>query len=266
MSAVNERKSRPSIIRCRMVNTVRLNRSKSIESIVMTGSSIGNVKSRRRVIETIWINDIVIDRSGSFVKMGMAVDVKIDIILMHDCLKCGLTVGADGARRGKIPTSVTEDNNPRCDRTVDRCQVVCEPVDLLVVRAERSCIFWTSLIRSNKTIPQIGFSIQHDIMGHSIIVRIPKVANTTRRTAWHTPMVHVSREVELARHTDRRGVFDSRGFVGRPTIITIGFVVSRTNHVSVVDQQPVNGRCCRTYGLAAESPSTSSKNALRMLS
>jgi len=106
----------------------------------------------------------------------MPVDVQIDVVFMEEALKCGLAIGADRARGGKVPTPVAEDDNPRRHSPVDGCQIVGEPVDLLVVAAEWPGVLGAVFIRADETIAKVSLRINMHEVNHPIVVRVPEVA------------------------------------------------------------------------------------------
>jgi hypothetical protein len=69
-------------------------------------------------------------------------------------------------------------------------------------------------------------------MGHSVIIGVPEIAETARRSTRHPPMVDVASKVRLAGQADGLGIFLAGGLVGGPAVVTIGFVIPRINHIS----------------------------------
>lgn len=69
MSAVREGESSPCIVCGLMIDTVRLDSCESVQAIIMTCRSVGDVQSRIWVIEAIGIDYIIVDRSSSFIEM-----------------------------------------------------------------------------------------------------------------------------------------------------------------------------------------------------
>ena len=163
---------------------------------------------------------------------------------------------------------MAENDNPGRQGTVDGCQIVGEPVNLLVVTAEWTAVLGTALIWAYEAVAKVGFGIDVDEMSHSIVVGVPEVAKTAGRAARHTPMVDVAREIRLAGQADRLGVFLTGVLVGGTTVVAIRFVVPRINHVSwEVSIQSLYGEEKRkTYAFCDVMLIISSKNAFRIAS
>lgn len=155
----------------------------------------------------------------------MSRKVQIDAVLQEKGLENFGAVLADASRR--VPRSVSGNDNPRGLGSVHVGKIVRQPVDLLVHEAEGTSVFCAShwLIRANQAVAKISFRVNLNEMDHATVIREPKVFIASRLIAWHTEVVPESSEVHLARHTDLGAI--------RPVaaIVTISFMVSRTNHV-----------------------------------
>lgn len=68
--------------------------------------------------------------------MSMSIDIDIHAVLIQEAFESSLARCANRARSREIPTSVTKDDDPRRQGTVDGCQIIGEPIDLLVRGAE----------------------------------------------------------------------------------------------------------------------------------
>lgn len=142
----------------------------------MACRSVGNVQSGAGIAEAIRIDDIIVNGGGSLIEMRMPIDVQINVVFMEEALKRGPAIGADRARGGEIPTPVAEDDNPRRHGPVDGCQIVGEPVDLLVVAAEWPSVLGAALVRADEAISKVSLRINMHEMNHPIVVRVPEVA------------------------------------------------------------------------------------------
>lgn len=99
------------------------------------------VQDRRgcaRVVEAVRVNRAVVHGREELVVVYVALVVEVDLVVVEDFLKRLLPSGEGfGAGRG-VPRAVEADDDPRRLSAVDLGEVVLEPVDLLVRRAEGS--------------------------------------------------------------------------------------------------------------------------------
>jgi hypothetical protein len=58
-----------------MINAVRLDRGKSIKTIIVTCCAVRDVQRSVGVVKTVWIYDPVVDRGSSLIEMSMSIDV-----------------------------------------------------------------------------------------------------------------------------------------------------------------------------------------------
>jgi hypothetical protein len=58
-----------------MIDAIRLDRCKRIKTIIVACRTVGDVKRRARVVETIWIDDTVVYGSCSLVEMRMPINI-----------------------------------------------------------------------------------------------------------------------------------------------------------------------------------------------
>jgi hypothetical protein len=58
-----------------MIDAVRLNRCKRIETIIVPRCAVGDVQRRTGVVETIRIDDTIVDGSSPLIEMRMPIDV-----------------------------------------------------------------------------------------------------------------------------------------------------------------------------------------------
>jgi len=138
----------------------------------MTTQAVDDVPWGRRVIEAIWV-DHTTNRDGRIplVDVKMAVHDQVDRVLVEDALKCGLAWRATVARG--IVRTVTEDNDPRGDRTVDSGKICSQPSKLLTARGE-----WTSWVVRIRGIRDVSLGVNRDKVHHAVIIRVPHVADS----------------------------------------------------------------------------------------
>jgi len=138
----------------------------------MTTQTVDDVPWGGRVIETIWVGHTT-NRDGSIplVDVEMAVHDQVDRILVENTLKCGLAWCATVARG--IVRTVTEDNDPRSDRTVDSGKICSQPSKLLTARSK-----WTSRVIRIRGVRDVSLSVNGDKVHHAVIIRIPHVADS----------------------------------------------------------------------------------------
>ena len=77
----------------------------SIQSIIMTGSSVGYVPRKLGVIQFIRVYGAVKDGSGTLVDMKVASEDKVDRVLMKYGFKCFLALCTDGP--ADVPGAMT---------------------------------------------------------------------------------------------------------------------------------------------------------------
>lgn len=240
MSFIVDGESRPSIGVILTVCKVAGSRlDNGINTVVMATSTVDNVPRSSRVVESIGINGVVVNGVDTLVVVDMAEDSDINLVGHEELLESLLAVQALARLVGSdVPRSVTGNNNPRGLGTVNRLQVVLKPIILLVgVRAERSGVLITislGLIRSDQSITQISFGVELNKVGHTIVERVPHVVLTTRLNIRHLEVVNVSGEVRLAGHANLRSVGNVVGLVSNLTVVTVGLVVTGSNHVRLV--------------------------------
>ena len=68
------------------VNTY-LHGSKSIETIIVSGSTVGEIERGAGIMEAVGINDVVVDGYSSLIKMSMTIDINIYPICVEEILK-----------------------------------------------------------------------------------------------------------------------------------------------------------------------------------
>jgi len=81
-----------------MVGAVRLDCAKGVKSIIVACCAVGKVKGGARIVETVGIDDVVVDGHSSLVKMSMSVDIHIYTVLVEEILKGGLDSWVGGGR------------------------------------------------------------------------------------------------------------------------------------------------------------------------
>lgn len=105
----------------------------------------------------------------------MAEHSQIDSVGVQKLLKGYLARRADvAAAASAVPSSVSSDNHPRCNSSVDRGQVSSNKLQLLISEAERASVQVTRAARSVRGISEVSLGIDHGDMNHSIIKRVPE--------------------------------------------------------------------------------------------
>lgn len=82
----------PCIVRGGMIYTVRLNVGKSIKTIIVARCAVGDVQRGIGVVEAIRIDDTVVDRGSSLIKMSMPIYIQIHVVRIEQFLESSLTV------------------------------------------------------------------------------------------------------------------------------------------------------------------------------
>ena len=82
----------PCIVRGSMIYTVRLNVGKSIKTIIVARCAVGDVQRGVGVVEAVRIDDTVVDRGSSLIKMSMPIYIQIYVVRIEQFLEGSLTV------------------------------------------------------------------------------------------------------------------------------------------------------------------------------
>lgn len=162
---------------------------------------------------------------------------EVDAVFVKNAFESITAYPADAAANHvlTIEGAMTRYDNPWCLGAVNTCEILSQEFKLLIgitKAADTMEVFDTTVFNwASVACAQIGFRIHVDKVDKTIVPGVPEVAETIRLLRRHTPVVLVAGEVCLAREAWHVGVADVVNFVRSTTVITVGVMVARTNHV-----------------------------------
>ena len=242
MRGIVERESRPDVVRIlRVARVVHERLGQSVQTIVMTCGTVRDVPRVHRAVKLPGIRLIVVHRRIALVGVDMTAEDQVYRVLQKDGFEDIFALSADRGALvlvGYVPRSVAGDDDPGSLGAVDCRKVGGEPLRLLVAEGgERSRVLGLTsawLIGGDKAVSEIGLCVEADEVSHAVVVAVPEVLETARRSRRHTEVVPVSGEVGLARHADTDIIGEVVSLVRRTAVVAIGFVVARAYHVGFV--------------------------------
>lgn len=170
MRAIVEDKLAPAILRVLSISSIWHQRIRqTVQSVVMTSSTVDNVPSRAWIIKLVWINGAVVDGCIPVVDVRMAAEVEVNSIFVEERLKHSAAVCAN-ATGAVVERSVAQYDDPRSFGPVDRFEIVLKPVELLVHVTEWTTELWAALIWSKQTVTKVSLSVDGDEVCHAMIV------------------------------------------------------------------------------------------------
>jgi hypothetical protein len=138
----------------------------------------------------------------------------------------GNAIQGQGRRRKKLTN-----DDPRGLAAVNRRQVLLKPVGLRILQCgERTSILAltaTRLVGGDDAVAQVGLRVQLDVVDHTVVERVPEVAQSLGLRARHPEVVDVAGEVGLAGHADTLRVSDVVCFVRGTAVVTCDRLVGR---------------------------------------
>lgn len=134
MSGVVERQTAPTVDGVQgKASVARVWLGQGVEAIIMTGRTVGDVPRELGVVELRRVDGVVVERSVALVGMHVASDDKVDGILQEQRLKDILAADAErGVGLVDIPRSVQSNNNPWSLLSINRSEILGQPIRLLV--------------------------------------------------------------------------------------------------------------------------------------
>jgi hypothetical protein len=153
-----------------------------VEAVVVAGSTVGDVPRSGGVVGDL-LGGAVVDGRLAVVEVDVAREHQVNAVLEEEGLEGSLAVGA--ARGADIPRAVAASNNPRGLLSVNRGEILLQPLKLGAVWCEWAGVLSARTTWKIRCVGEVGLRVELDVVDHSVVPRVPKVSNSSRLRRRH---------------------------------------------------------------------------------